>query len=57
MYKLCIDEENTPKFIKYKCGNCGYETEIPYSLIKDLIKDNKYPIFECSKCDSVIKHD
>lgn len=57
MYKLCIDEENTPKFIKYKCSNCGYETEIPYSLIKDLIKDNKYPIFDCAKCDSVIKHD
>ncbi len=56
MYKLCIDDNNQPpKFVTYKCDSCNYTTDIPYSLLNDLIRDDKYPIFDCCKCNSVIR--
>lgn len=62
MYKLCIDEEikeEKPKYIKYKCNQCTYETDIPYELVELLVKANQIytqnelgtPLFDCDKCD------
>ncbi len=62
--KLCEDDINTcePKYIKYKCNNCDYTTEIPTDVIK-LLKDankicthieNSNITFNCSKCDGSI---
>lgn len=67
MYKLCIDENQEqlekPKFIKYKCEKCNYETDIPYELIELLNKansisnqhDKNIPTFNCANCDGIIK--
>lgn len=67
MYKLCIDENQEqlekPKFIKYKCEKCNYETDIPYELIELLNKansianqhDKNVPTFNCANCDGIIK--
>ena len=61
MYKLCIDEEEkeTPKYIKYKCDICNYETEIPYEALKIIKEANnlydnntiKELTFKCKKCN------
>lgn len=66
MYKLCIDDtistDEKPKYIKYKCNKCSYETDIPYELVELLAKANEIythssqntPLFHCAKCDGHI---
>ncbi len=65
MYKLCIDDSSPlekPKYIKYKCNKCSYETDIPYELVELLTKaneiyvhnENNIPLFHCANCDGHI---
>lgn len=66
MYKLCIDESDIeiykPKYVKYICNKCGYETDIPYELIElltmansiDIRINNFQPLFKCKNCDGFI---
>ena len=58
MFKLCIDEEkkeNKPKYFKFKCNKCNYETDIPYAIIELLLKFNSNTInFDCKMCDGKI---
>lgn len=65
MYKLCIDDtisDEKPKYVKYKCNKCSYETDIPYELVELLAKANEIyahnnintPLFDCANCDGHI---
>lgn len=61
-YKLCLDNEDTPKvkYIEYVCNKCGLENNMPIKVIEHFKKiyelaDNKnLPYFDCINCDGIL---
>jgi len=60
LYKLCLDEEDEHKKVKYilyTCKNCNEEVKIPIEIVKHFLYLNKLkhskdiPTFKCTNCN------